>query len=128
MNVLVLAAHPDDEVLGCGATIARLASEGSCIKLITFTDGISAREKGDRRDQIAKSSTILGIEEYLCLDYPDNMMDFTPTLKITREIESFVSSRKFIPDIVFTHTIRVVSMALLTLYLFYYFRKLEKLF
>ena len=104
MNVLVLVAHPDDEALGCGGTIARLASEGASIKLITFTDGISARENGDRRDQIAKSAKTLGIEEYLCLDYPDNMMDSIPTLSITREIESFVNTRDFMPDIILTHS------------------------
>ena len=42
-NILVLAAHPDDETIGAGATIARLAAEGNYIKLLTFTDGISAR-------------------------------------------------------------------------------------
>ena len=42
-KILVLAAHPDDETLGCGATIARLSKEGAYIKLLTFTDGVSAR-------------------------------------------------------------------------------------
>ena len=43
MNVLVLAAHPDDETLGAGATIAKLADQGHSVKLLTFTDGEGAR-------------------------------------------------------------------------------------
>ena len=43
LKVLILSAHPDDETLGCGATIAKLAQEGAYIKLLTFTDGVSSR-------------------------------------------------------------------------------------
>ena len=41
MKILVLAPHPDDETLGCGATIARLSNEGYNVQLLTFTDGVS---------------------------------------------------------------------------------------
>lgn len=43
-NILVLAAHPDDETLVCGGTMARLAKEGHHIKLLNFTDGVSSRD------------------------------------------------------------------------------------
>ena len=43
-KVLVLAAHPDDETLGCGGTIHRLHREGCEVQLLTFTDGESSRE------------------------------------------------------------------------------------
>ena len=103
-QVLVLAAHPDDETLGCGGTIARFASEGSDVRLLIFTDGISARCSGDRRDQLEKVSKILGISEYKCFDFPDNMMDSVPLLSIVSKIEKYLEESGFLPDIVLTHS------------------------
>ena len=48
----VIAPHPDDETLGCGATIAKLSNQGHNIKLLTFTDGVSARDIGDNKNRI----------------------------------------------------------------------------
>ena len=48
-KVLVLAAHPDDETLGLGATLKKLSDEGSEIQLITFTDGEGARGSLENR-------------------------------------------------------------------------------
>ena len=42
-KILVLAAHPDDETLGCGATIAKLSNQNHEVHLLTFTDGESSR-------------------------------------------------------------------------------------
>ena len=47
MNVLVVAAHPDDEVLGMGGTIAKLHDEGHKITLLIVTDGSSAQYRGN---------------------------------------------------------------------------------
>ena len=64
-NVLILAAHPDDESLGCGATIAKLAAEGHQITLLTFTDGVSARSnnksinRSEFKTKLTKISTII---------------------------------------------------------------------
>ena len=44
-KVLVVAAHPDDEILGCGGTLAKLSSQGSIIKTIFMTNGVSSRSK-----------------------------------------------------------------------------------
>ena len=124
MNILVLAAHPDDETLGCGGTIARLSSEGHQISLITFTDGASARhdnQKDDRRRTVDDVCDILGIKHNVCYDFPDNKMDQVPMLEVTKAIEAFVSENNFKPDIVFTHSPyclnvdhKVVSQATLT--------------
>jgi len=103
-NILVLAAHPDDETLGCGGTIARLASEGHKIKLITFTDGVSSRvdnQLENRNQQLEKVAKTLGIDSYASGDFPDNQIDSIPLLKLCHFIEK--ECKDFLPDIIFTH-------------------------
>ena len=102
-KILVLAAHPDDETLGCGATIAKLSQQNHEVNLITFTDGESAREdsKGKNRNKsLEKVSKILGIKNFKNGDFPDNKMDSVPLLDICKFIEKEV---KDIPDVIFTH-------------------------
>lgn len=104
-KILVLAAHPDDETLGCGATIARLAKEGAHIKLLTFTDGVSARPPKkvpftNRNQKLFDVCEKLGISDYMYANYPDNRLDIISLLDKTRYIENNVD---FIPDIIFTH-------------------------
>ena len=43
MNVLIVAAHPDDEVLGCGGTIARHAADGDAVEVLFLADGVTSR-------------------------------------------------------------------------------------
>ena len=43
MTVLAVFAHPDDETLACGGTLARYAREGATVRVLTFTDGVSSR-------------------------------------------------------------------------------------
>ena len=100
-NILVLAAHPDDETLGCGATIARLSSEGNNVQLLTFTDGVGSRgEDGDRNGVLGLVQNILGLSEYSYGSFPDNKMDSVPLLDICKFIEDNVVVK---PDIIFTH-------------------------
>ena len=102
-NILVLAAHPDDETLGCGATIARLSSEGNRVHLMTFTDGVSAREGTEfqnRNAKLEKVSEILGLNSYIAADFPDNQLDAVPLLEICKFMEKNIP---FDPDIIFTH-------------------------
>lgn len=117
-NVLVLAAHPDDAEIGLGATINKFAEHGDDVRLIIFTDGMSARvfppsmspeyEKirrhEERRLQIDKSCTILGIKEYGWYGFKDNQMDSSPLLRVVKSIEDCCEMWKFRPDIVFTHS------------------------
>lgn len=102
-NVLVLAAHPDDETLGCGATICKLSKEGYNIKLLTFTDGVSSREKKDvnRNHVLDKCSKILGIHDYKFGNFPDNKMDSVPLLDVVKFIEDNITTQ---PDVIFTHS------------------------
>jgi len=102
MKILILAAHPDDETLGCGGTIKRLSKENNHIKLLTFTDGEGSRGKTsfNRNILLDKVCEQLGISEYSVGTFPDNQMDTVPLLDICKFIEKNVD---FEPDIIFTH-------------------------
>ncbi len=109
-SVLVLAAHPDDEVLGCGGTIAKLAGEGVSIHVAFLADGVFSR-MGDagnqqaallvRRAAARKACDILGAQSVFFGEFPDNRMDTVALLDIVRPIESLIA--KYQPDTVFTH-------------------------
>lgn len=101
-KILVLAAHPDDETLGCGGTISKLSKEGNDIHLITFTDGVGSRfdSSKNRNLRIDKVSEVLGIQKFNFGNFPDNQMDSVSMLDVCKFIESNVDYQ---PDIIFTH-------------------------
>jgi len=111
-NILVIAAHPDDEILGCGGTIARLSKQGSKINILILAEGITSRDeirnRSKRQKQIENlrkhsklASKDVGAKSITFLDYPDNQMDTIPLLHIIKDIEKFIL--KFKPDTIFTH-------------------------
>jgi LmbE family N-acetylglucosaminyl deacetylase len=105
MNILVLAAHPDDEVLGMGGTIKKMSKKKNKIHLLVITEGASAqyndsKMKQIRKESCKKSSKILGISSINFLDYPDMKLDTIPQLKINQDIEKEIRKRK--PEIIYT--------------------------
>ena len=109
-NILILAAHPDDEVLGCGGTIAKYISQGHFIHVAFLADGIysrgGAQDKLDlelslRRDAARAALKILGVESVSFGDFPDNYMDTIATLEVAKAVELLISKHK--PDTIFTH-------------------------
>ena len=100
-RTLVIAAHPDDEVLGCGATMARIATEGGIVQTIFLADGESSRfsqseiksqlvaNKINARKAAANSAAlILGSLPPKFFDLPDNRLDTIPRLDIIKIIEN----------------------------------------
>ena len=104
MNILVISAHPDDEVLGMGATIKKL-SKTNKICLCVVSEGASSQYSDKkmikvRRDACKKASKILGISDIVFLDYPDMRLDTISHLEINKELEKII--KKFKPKIVYS--------------------------
>lgn len=111
-KVLVIAAHPDDEILGCGGVMAKLASEGCTVEVVIAAEGITSRSSGkdnvdanaavcELRRQCERANALLGVKKVYFLDFPDNKMDTIPMLDIVQRIESQIEYSK--PDLIFTH-------------------------
>lgn len=104
MKVLVISAHPDDETLGAGATIAKLAKEGHDVRVLIFGEGPSAREQIDTTSVECRANnaiTTLGAKLIGLLGYPDNQLDKIALLELARAVEKEI--KKFSPDLVLTH-------------------------
>ena len=105
--VLVVAAHTDDEVLGCGGAIANHVARGDKVYCIFIADGVSSRkgaipkEFDDRSDSARRAHLELGICEAFYLGFPDNSLDTVSLLDIVQKIESIADSIK--PQVIYTH-------------------------
>ena len=102
MNILVISSHPDDEVLGMGGTIYKLANEGHKIYLCVVTDGKcgSTKQEKIRKESAIKASKFLGIKNTYFLDFPDTKLDITPQIEINKKLENLM--KKIKPEIVYT--------------------------
>jgi len=112
MNILTIAAHPDDEILGCGGTIKRLVDEGYTAYTLILGEGITSRdEKRDRdeiiveieklKKQVNEANRIIGVKEVFLHDFPDNRFDTVALLDIVKVIENIKNELQ--SDIIFTH-------------------------
>ena len=107
MRVLVLAAHPDDEVLGMGGTIAlHAAVRGDEVRIVCVTDGSSTQYPGDderrerKSEEARRAAAALGVSDYLHLDLPDMRLDTLPHVEVNRVVEEQVSAVR--PEVVYT--------------------------
>jgi LmbE family N-acetylglucosaminyl deacetylase len=116
-NVLVIVAHPDDEVLGCGGTIAKHVAEGDAVKTIILADGVSSRSTREdinheqiqaRRNNAIKANKILGVNDVSFYEYVDNRMDGVNLLDVIKDVESEIES--FQPSIIYTHHVGDVNI------------------
>jgi LmbE family N-acetylglucosaminyl deacetylase len=107
MRVLAVAAHPDDEVLGCGATLARHADQADVVSVLVLGTGALSREGAATAEvqrlrlQANEAGRILGIHEVSVLDLPDNRFDSWDLLDVVRCVEREL--RRVDPEVVYTH-------------------------
>ena len=123
MKILIIVAHPDDEILGMGGTILNHTKKGDDVTIVYLTTGIASRRSSnynnspsyklsknesikikkqilELQNDAKNSSKILGVKKTIFFDYPDNELDTVPLLKIIKTIEEIVSS--IMPDRIYT--------------------------
>lgn len=109
-SILIIAAHPDDEVLGCGGSIAKLSDKGAHVNVAFLADGVLSRKNNldtskdsikIRREAAKKACEILGVKSVFFGEFPDNSMDTVPLLDIVCLVEELI--KKYQPDTIFTH-------------------------
>ena len=112
-RILVVVAHPDDELLGLGATLNKLSKDASTfIRVVILGEGITSRS--DNRDEdkwaselvkhkacIQKAKEEIGYDELAVYDFPDNRFDSVDLLDIVKIVEK--EKEDFKPDVIFTH-------------------------
>lgn len=112
-KILVVVAHPDDEVLGLGGSIHRLVNEEGCtVRVIILGEGLTSRsderdielwrnQLTTHKDNIVKATQIIGYDSSGIYDFPDNRFDTVALLDIIKVIEK--EKNLFQPEIIFTH-------------------------
>ena len=107
-HILVVAAHPDDEVLGCGGTIARHIKDGDNVSVVFMADGVTSRDSAivkesvqERNSSAVDACNKLGIKNTYFLGFPDNRMDSIALLDVVKEIEKIIT--EIVPHTIYTH-------------------------
>ena len=109
-KVLVIAAHPDDEILGAGGTIAKFVTKGAEVKVLIVTDGSTSQYRDDpklqdildaKKKETQNAMRILGVSEVLYGGMPDMKLDVTDHILVNQSIERVID--EYQPNIVFTH-------------------------
>jgi LmbE family N-acetylglucosaminyl deacetylase len=106
MNVVVFAAHPDDEVLGMGGTIAVHADRGDAVTVVCLTDGSSTQYAGNvalqkqKNAEAQAAARILGVDDYVHLDLPDMRLDTLAHVDLNQVVDQHLRERA--PEVVYT--------------------------
>ena len=114
MKYLIIAANPDDEILGCGGSIAKWTHEGNDVHILIMAEGATSRdfqrdrnvkqtEISDLKSSAKAASKILGVKSIDFADYPDNRMDSIDLLDVVKSVENKIDLIE--PDVVITHHI-----------------------
>ncbi len=102
-----MAAHSDDEALGCGGTVAKHVRSGDEVYVVFMADGVSSRAASTQVEHLKRTESatnamhILGIKEIFSLGFPDNKMDSVPLLDIVQKLEAILAEIQ--PSMIYTH-------------------------
>lgn len=103
MRILIIAPHPDDEILGCGGVIAKYIKEGNEVKILVMTRGTSELYPDKAIDEVRQeardSHKYLGVSETIFFDFPAPVLDQVPSYKMSMEISKVINSYR--PEIVY---------------------------
>lgn len=108
-DILIVAAHPDDEVLGCFATVADMIKKGKTAATVILGTGKTSRGETSQKEleelktETKNANEVIGINKVYFADFPDNAFDSVSLLNIVKEIEKIIAIEK--PEIIFTHHI-----------------------
>jgi len=107
-TVLVVAAHPDDEMLGCGGSMIRHVLDGDMVYVAFASDGHTSRNDGDShltslsRNKLAEQVCLsIGAAPPFFLGFADNKMDQVPLINVVKPVEQLID--KLMPTIIYTH-------------------------
>lgn len=111
-KIAVIAAHPDDEVLGCGGSIARHIAEGDEVHVLIMAEGETSRLQARCRENVSEklealsgaaeqAHLALGSSSLTMLPLPDNRLDSLDLLDVVKHVEEFISQVS--PEVVYTH-------------------------
>ena len=114
-RVLVVVAHPDDEVLGCGGTLSKYLAQGKVVRVVILAEGSSCRWDRlsvaceaslaaiqQRRGFAEKAMAVLGVNDVVFHELPCGRLDQVPIIDLGKIVEAHI--RDFKPDTVFTHS------------------------
>lgn len=107
-NILVVAAHPDDEILGAGGSMAKHSAHGDTVHTLFMADGVSSRsfdnttlELRERNKAAFQAASIVGSQEPRFLGLPDNRMDSIDLLDVVKPLEAMIQEIQ--PRVIYTH-------------------------
>ena len=111
-KILIVAAHPDDEVLGCGGAIACHSDAGDEVHVLIVAEGatsrLAQRDRSQVSDQLSSltraarmAGSILGAAGVELLDLPDNRLDSLDRLNLIKLVEDRIA--RYQPQVVYVH-------------------------
>ncbi|MGH3413546.1 MAG: PIG-L deacetylase family protein [Marmoricola sp.] len=103
MRVLTVAAHPDDETLGAGGTMAWHAARGDVVWVCVLADGVTSRHGrvAQQAECAEQACDALGVERLVMVGLPDQRLDTLGLLDVITPIEQCIDELR--PDVVLTH-------------------------